>query len=47
MLKDVGITMISDLILTIIFAAVLLRNVTPVYNCSKELFGIGIGFISY
>lgn len=34
MLKDVGITMISDLILTIIIASVLLRNVTPVYYCS-------------
>jgi len=47
MLKDVGIVTISDLILTIIFAAVLLENVTPVYNCSQELFGVGIGFVSY
>lgn len=42
-----GIVCISDLICTILIGAFLLKNSSEVYQCSKDLFGVGLGFFLY
>lgn len=47
MLKDYGIMTLCDLIFVGCLAGFLFRNVGPTYDCSKKLFGVGLGYFLF